>query len=188
MRHPVLLITFSAVVVMSLFSVYMLSFSSNRLTVLQSRQQHLPKLTSKAESTASVRASTSGSPSTSNTATALTSSSIASSSSTSGDIRSSSSRSSVISESSSGSAQVAPVANAGNADGTVTLFGLHGVKVMPSCDQSDGTFLPPLVSCSEALPVFAPSFGSCCRTLMRFDRRVKAILQAAGNCAQPRTR
>jgi hypothetical protein len=30
--------------------------------------------------------------------------------------------------------------------GPVSLFGLHGIKVMPSCSESDGTFLPPLVS------------------------------------------
>jgi hypothetical protein len=29
---------------------------------------------------------------------------------------------------------------------SVSLFGLHGIKVMPSCSESDGTFLPPLVS------------------------------------------
>ncbi len=29
---------------------------------------------------------------------------------------------------------------------SVALFGLHDVKVMPSCDQSDGVFMPPLVS------------------------------------------
>lgn len=44
-----------------------------------------------------------------------------------------------------------------NAGGTVSLFGLHGVTVMPSCDESDGYFLPPLVSlfCAGALLVTA---------------------------------
>ena len=38
------------------------------------------------------------------------------------------------------------VASSKESDGGISLFGLHGVKVMPSCSESDGTFLPPLVS------------------------------------------
>jgi hypothetical protein len=38
------------------------------------------------------------------------------------------------------------VASSKKSDGGISLFGLHGVKVMPSCGESDGTFLPPLVS------------------------------------------
>jgi hypothetical protein len=38
----------------------------------------------------------------------------------------------------------------GGSNSVVSLFGLHGVKVMPFCNQSDGSFLPPLVSFIQA--------------------------------------
>jgi hypothetical protein len=43
------------------------------------------------------------------------------------------------------------VSRAQSLPGTVSLFGLRDLKVMPNCSQSDGIFFPPIVSASEML-------------------------------------
>ena len=49
--------------------------------------------------------------------------------------------------SSSGGSEVKSAVTEGEARlSSLSLFGLRDVKVMPSCSESDGTFLPPLVS------------------------------------------
>ena len=52
--------------------------------------------------------------------------------------------------SSSGGSEVNGAVTQGEARlSSLSLFGLLDVKVMPSCSESDGTFLPPLVSFCE---------------------------------------
>ena len=41
---------------------------------------------------------------------------------------------------------------------SLSLFGFHGVNVMPRCNESDGTFFPPLVS-------FCDLKANCCSLL-----------------------
>jgi hypothetical protein len=100
-----------------------------------------------------------------------------------------------------------------NSAGSISLFGLHGVKVMPSCNESDGFFSPPLVSISRGVFVSSfrlfggtPSYCNRCSAivlrschgdvvvlfrrfgLIFFCRPVKRILWMAGSCFRPLTR
>jgi hypothetical protein len=69
-----------------------------------------------------------------------------------------------------------------DSNSALSLFGLHGVRVMPFCNESDGSFLPPLVSSIQA-PLSLLHLYSVSRFLVRLAltrrcRRAKTILRA----------
>ncbi len=69
-----------------------------------------------------------------------------------------------------------------DSNSALSLFGLHGVRVMPFCNESDGSFLPPLVSYIQAPPsllhLYSDSRFLLRLALTRRCRRAKTILRA----------
>jgi hypothetical protein len=85
--------------------------------------------------------------------------------------------------------------HSGGADSNsaLSLFGLHGVRVMPFCNESDGSFLPPLVSSIQAslssLHLFPCLVLLCAWLSLDVCRRAKIILMAMLNrCFRLHTR